>query len=256
MKIFRFEKNVDVRLETIKRGEIYLSSPDHFNDLEDCRLQEIWTPFFEPVQNEKLIQCLKILYPEDGSNNIPMSKNIFDILKDIIEYSPLPDGHFDDNLIRSLNRNSIVETLRKFIRKTTGVCCFFKDVPRHPLMWAHYADSHTGFCVEYEVDEVSAPLYEVNYSSQLPSLSVNELIFCPEESLLRVLTTKNLEWSYEKEVRLINLNIFQDGESGKSVPLPQSMKPVRLFTGANFVHSKNEELLKTLNITPVPYKNI
>ena len=160
------------------------------------------------------------------------------------------------NFIVLLHRNANVQIIRKFLRESTGVCCFFKDEPKHPLMWAHYANSHTGFCVEYEVDEIVAPLFEVNYASILPSPSINELILCPEESFLRILTTKTLEWSYEKEVRCISLNALLSGESGKSIPLPSSMKPVRLIKGAKFAHSKNEELLHSLELETVLYKNM
>lgn len=256
MNVFRFEKNETRRLETIKRRELYISSPENFNDLDDCRIQKIFSPPFESHHHDKLLECVEILYPENSENYFPLPKNILNSLREIIKNTSLPDGCFDEQLRRYLNRTANTQRIRGFLRKGTGVCCFFKDAPENPLMWAHYANSHTGFCIEYEINEIFAPLYEVNYASQLPSPSINELILCPEESFIRILTTKTPEWSYEKEVRFISLNALLNGESGKSIPLPSVMKPVRLIKGEKFDHSTNAELLQSLELDTVLYRNM
>lgn len=256
MKIFRFEKNEERRLEAIKRREIYISPPKNFNDLEDCRIQGIHSPIFDYQVYKKLLACVEILYPDADDKCFELSEDILDNLKEIIENLSFPDGTIGDEVRRVIHRDAGVQKIRKFLRERTGVCCFFKEAPEHPLMWAHYANSHTGFCIEYEIDQITSPLYEVNYASRLPSPSIKELILCPEESFLRILTTKTSEWSYEKEVRVVYLNTFINGEGGKSIPLPSGMKPVRLIKGAKFVGSKNEELLKSLELDIVPYKRM
>jgi len=256
MKIFRFEKNEAPRLETIKRSEIYLSSPESFNDLDDCRIQGIYSPNFDRQFHEKLLECVEILYPKTSHNYFPLSEDILNSLKEFFANCSLPDILAKDEIQRLFKRNGIVQKIREDLRKNTGICCFFKDEPTHPLMWAHYANSHTGFCIEYEINEANAELQEVNYASQLPAPSINELLFCPEESFLKILTTKTLEWSYEKEVRFIRLNALHEAERGKPIPLPSFMKPVRLIKGAKFDQSKNEEILQSLGLDIVLYKNI
>lgn len=203
------------------------------------------------------MKCVEILYPKTSHNYFPLSDDILDSLKEFIANCSLAgSSSLDDGLRRSLTRNWIVQKIREDLRKHTGVCCFFKDAPKHPLMWAHYADSHTGFCIEYDVDEANSELEYVNYASQLPAPSISELLFCPDESFLRILTTKSIEWSYEKEVRLVHLNALQDDESGKCIPLPSFMKPVRLIKGAKFDHSKNEEILENLGLQVALYRNL
>ena len=254
MRVFRFEKNEARRLETIKRNEIYISSPDNFNDLDDCRIRGIFTPDFDTQFHGKLMECINILYPKSEANYFPLPQKILDGLKDIVGNITFSSSSLDDKIRREINQNSHFYKIREYLRKNTGVCCFFKDMPNHPLMWAHYAHSHTGFCVEYEIDNIEAPFYEVNYSSHLPYPSINELLLCPEESFLGILTTKTLEWNYEKEVRYVKLNALLDGENGKAIPLPSPINPVRLITGQKFNHSENKDLIDSLGLEVVPYK--
>lgn len=256
MRVFRFEKNDDKRLETIMRREIYMSSPDNFNDLEDCRVQGILPMNFDTQYYGKFMECIKILYPESEVNYFPLQQKILDRLKSIVGNITFSSGSLDDKIKREINQKSHFYKIREYLRKNTGVCCFFKDMPNNPLMWAHYAHSHTGFCIEYEIDNIEAPFYEVNYSSHLPYPSINELLLCPEESFLRILTTKTLEWNYEKEVRFVKLSAFLDGENGRAIPLPSSINPVRLITGDKFEHSKNEEIMKNLGIEIVSYRKM
>jgi hypothetical protein len=72
MKIFRFEKNSTARLETIQRGEIYISCPENFNALEDCRIQKIFSPNFDWQFHEQLLKCIEILYPKTSHNYFPL----------------------------------------------------------------------------------------------------------------------------------------------------------------------------------------
>ena len=89
------------------------------------------------------------------------------------------------------------------------------ELPDHPLMWAHYADSHRGVCLEFEVVEFVkslddprgffGPAQPIVYSDHRP------VVFDPnameEENVKRVLLTKSEDWSYEKEFRIINHEI-------------------------------------------------
>lgn len=68
----------------------------------------------------------------------------------------------------------------------------------NPLMWAHYANSHTGFCVGYEktdIENISTKLQKVTYSTQPYSIKTQS-----DESILFI---KSNEWEYENEWRAI-----------------------------------------------------
>lgn len=46
--------------------------------------------------------------------------------------------------------------------------CSFSRVPLERLMWAHYADSHRGFCLEFEFPDDTTELQKVLYVDRLP----------------------------------------------------------------------------------------
>ncbi|AVQ83816.1 DUF2971 domain-containing protein [Variovorax sp. PMC12] len=71
------------------------------------------------------------------------------------------------------------------------------------LMWAHYADSHTGFQLEFDSAHVAKtktgserPLHRVRYQERRPSGTLEDL------SEVEVMLSKSSHWSYEREWRV------------------------------------------------------
>jgi hypothetical protein len=103
----------------------------------------------------------------------------------------------------ALNNNQIASSL---FDSKYGILCLSKD-PNNLLMWAHYANNHNGFVLQFDdehsffanqcfdnQDFVSTP---VEYSDERPSLSFST-IHSP-----KVYYRKSPCWSYEREWRLI-----------------------------------------------------
>jgi hypothetical protein len=88
--------------------------------------------------------------------------------------------------------------------------------PTCPLMWAHYAGDHTGYCAEIEWNAVSRGSADgvepepVCYAAERPRLKVSWLTKLLDKdpnwqkTLLRILCTKSGHWEYEGEYRLIS----------------------------------------------------
>lgn len=252
MKLYRFEKNdtKGKRLQTIIDGNIFISNPKSFNDLNDCSLNEIFSFNRDDASYAKMEVILRTLY--ESEDTFPLGADTFRLLKKFL----LNEKPNIDKPLAQKNKSEIIEKIHYQVKHTTGVCCFFNGAPRHPLMWAHYADKHTGFCIEYEViDPIQdTPLHEVNYVTKPLLLSIDELLLCPAEAFTRLLTAKSCEWHYEREFRLIYLNSVKFYENGTTIPLPKTIKPFRLITGDRFCHSTNEQLIKTLGIDVIDYK--
>lgn len=73
----------------------------------------------------------------------------------------------------------------------------------NPLMWSHYANSHTGFCVGYSKDDifkVCDKLDRITYVDKPNKVNVSQFELNNIESLLFV---KSDEWKYEDEWRAI-----------------------------------------------------
>lgn len=90
------------------------------------------------------------------------------------------------------------------------------------LMWSHYANGHSGVCIEYERPDNSELFIDVEYSKnkkfvkmkKLTSIFLgNKLIgqdvnldkYSEAKDFLTPFYTKSLDWEHEKEVRFIVL---------------------------------------------------
>jgi Protein of unknown function (DUF2971) len=72
--------------------------------------------------------------------------------------------------------------------------------PSIPLMWSHYAEKHTGVCLEFRVDDrFFGAALEVQYRDRYPSLS----LFQQGRAQLLPLLIKSADWAYETEYRMI-----------------------------------------------------
>jgi hypothetical protein len=68
-------------------------------------------------------------------------------------------------------------------------------------MWSHYAENHTGICLEFCCDnEVFSSAMKVLYSETYPLL---DLADNDTQTVLLPLLAKAKDWSYEDEYRLI-----------------------------------------------------
>lgn len=87
-----------------------------------------------------------------------------------------------------------------------------ESFPSNELLWAHYANSHKGFCIEYDLDilrEYISKCYDirnlihVNYSSERPAINweMTDLNIFDVQKM--IFGTKSLAWKYENEVRLV-----------------------------------------------------
>lgn len=114
----------------------------------------------------------------------------FDMLNDPFELACF-------NQKEQMQRELFRKIKREYVNKY-GVLCFSQNF-ESPLMWAHYADSHRGVCLGFDVP--AEELDEVNYESKRLVADVEGNL--QSTDLWRFLTTKFKQWSYEKESRWI-----------------------------------------------------
>jgi hypothetical protein len=92
-----------------------------------------------------------------------------------------------------------------------------------PLMWAHYADCHTGAVVQFECvrerDSVLLAALPVKYTERVPYIGTMDEWICHltgkhlidyDLHFQRLVTTKSPHWAYEREWRLINFTDNND----------------------------------------------
>ncbi len=91
-----------------------------------------------------------------------------------------------------------------------GITCF-SEIPNHPLLWGHYADSHRGVCIEFESSHLPRGpdhlLIKVFYREERSQFHFPRgNIFDRKIDVLRVLNTKGRHWEYEREWRVVKMN--------------------------------------------------
>ena len=100
---------------------------------------------------------------------------------------------------------------KKRLSKKWGLLCFSKSWS-NPVQWSHYADSHKGACLGFEVPDTK--LIHIIYSSKRMKV-LSENMSSPdqmtENNMENILKTKYSHWRYEQEVRVyVGLKEIED----------------------------------------------
>lgn len=180
---YAFRRCNNYLYQSLINEELNLSSPTIFNDPFDCPILELLNNEDEvaPLIGEAYRSCLKIACFMK-KEKLPYEK--------------------DGNTIYDKKKN--LNDKEEFL---------------NPLMWAHYADNHSGICIKYDFGRSITQLsgnnsfvvsffQDVKYSdedlsqySQKKSISLKDSFFL-----------KGKPWEYEKELRFLYFDIKGEGE--------------------------------------------
>ncbi|EPV1127185.1 DUF2971 domain-containing protein [Vibrio harveyi] len=174
------ENNLDDEYSLINlfNSQVTFSRRKNFNDLFDSKVN-----FIKPTNKE-----LKFLIPHIKG-------------KDKVRFKSTLLGN-DNEFI-----NSFVDSIEKRFDDYLFYCV--TDNPESNLMWSHYANSHRGFCIEWDSNALKAD--KVTYQSEIPSFPIINIIkshfsisnnHSDSEKIWRALRTKLNEWEYENEYRV------------------------------------------------------
>ena len=179
--------DADRLARTLKELTIYCSSPGDFNDPWDCK------PFFnteilaDPEENEKHVVWAVDLC----RRRTPMSEPDIEAMKETLRNNPARAAA----LIRDIS-----ESMEATILEQYRVYCLGPDVG-NLLMWAHYADSYRGICLEFSLrNDVMCSALKCEYLSEFPIMKLHSR---EDADALRVLLAKADPWSYENEYRIV-----------------------------------------------------
>lgn len=282
-KLYRYRGANEYAVNNLKNDEIVCSKPIDFNDPFDSLL------YFDIKSIE---QCI-----EDGSRNHDGILNQWKLLNTRVLESKIPLESLDPktrkivllsedeikNYFHSAESEQNLQDLKKDCRDVLSsmvtslqqhsyIGCF-TEINDCPLMWGHYADSHKGFCLEYDLS--SNPFYHENFNSNVDChkhvypVLYSRKRYCAEEFALqqanrimggdmplsdilfwfKAYTSKAINWEYEKEWRIIVIpQNIEDTTKGRFF-LP--LKPTAIYYGLRFeeqpedVRSTIRELAKS-----------
>lgn len=137
---------------------------------------------------------------------------------------------------------SILDNVFQQTAMQTRVCCF---TPHNDnvLMWAHYADSYKGVCVEYDVAALSdciGILLPVKYEQNYP---VVDYLNDPGGAIMQMLLTKSKDWEYEREYRAVFHSL-----KNNSMPIP--IQAIRSIILGPKVDTSTPEYQNLMSILP------
>ncbi|CAA6676714.1 MULTISPECIES: DUF2971 domain-containing protein [unclassified Lentimonas] len=121
-------------------------------------------------------------------------------MNDLFEWRPGITGLEDSEKAAKTREECIEDWINNQHPKTGFIS--FSQVAEEPLMWAHYAEKHTGVCLEFDPEVFQRrviidynkprPLFDANqHGDKTYGLGFLELLY----------SIKSPNWAYEKEVR-------------------------------------------------------
>lgn len=264
-------RKINHSLDALRGNTVYLQSAELYNDPFDCSLRidpdELGlhalkllihsldfqlNPHIDTI-NERIDQLYDILQKKLIEPDVAYQRIQND---DIVKNQSLQswiicllDELYDENRAKIRTKrdsNQIIHDeilslstgVSEMVKKNSKIVCFSEN-KESILMWSHYANSHKGFCIEYQLPKIVNKnerwaeqlepwetsclmhLMQVAYFSERPDctkhaceLIENEITFDDSFPLYKYgYLAKSLDWQYEKEWRFIYPPIKKDRES-------------------------------------------
>lgn len=256
-KLYKYREFNDRHLKALRKCVLWRSSPDKFNDPYDTNVYFDSDRFFiENRKPEDAIAYAKTLSNEHSLKRPPLIENPIrarewweNTFKKILSGISDDNRRFDElyeilDKFNKLQRKSQVINMTKKLQSGFGVLSL-SELPTSILMWSHYSNSHTGFCIEYNFSDLPYhdlrrrlcfPVYyrkkltnATRYLANTDLRNFNNL-FGQYLCLL-----KSDEWAYEREWRIV----FPTGSefANDEITMP---KPSSIILGIR-VNSENKQ---------------
>jgi hypothetical protein len=156
------------------------------------------------------VRVYHLMPTEHGINSISLRRLKVALFSEVNDPFELLALNFHKREVRKL-----VKSFKDFHNTRTGLLCFSANW-RNPVLWSHYAASHRGICLGFDLkrNEVQKVVYEENrIRMDLSTASLSSISADLRDQLLR---TKSQHWQYEGEYR-------------RFVSLPKAEKEGRLY---------------------------
>ena len=142
------------------------------------------------------------------------------------------------------NLNSIILKNYQELR----ICSFTKNLD-NLLLWAHYADSHKGFCIEFEcVNSELSLANKVAYRSTYPTFTFP----LSKENVILPVLIKSKDWAYEQEFRsaIRPQSTTKNISADKTSLLLKSSDIKAVYFGSGMKEKERIKLIEIINKGP------
>ncbi len=246
-RLFKFFRPTEFAFKNLEEETVFLASPEDFNDPFDSGLRMTVLPMLAHLLRTQTIEGTEELAklgvsPNDLANMLEGTAN-----EDLLDPFATSESGISKDEVRELvqvlpslmervNQDLMVDRTSQFFRRALKVTCF-TETADSALLWAHYAQDHRGFCVEYDLRSADPGLpqrrllFPVFYGPERFNAGPGFLKgmtgtvgYLPNHAFLAALH-KGPDWAYEREWRIVN----PDGRAeGFAVPM---IKPTSVYAG-------------------------
>ena len=251
--LFQYNRFNEFSLENIENENVYLSKPSSFNAPYDCinsfddekalnsNQDYFLNEFIDPEGIEKIKNKLQSNAEGKGVIDIVVDHLFQQMNRKDRRKSSTIKKHISSEIksIYSKERDKL-EIYLEEQKDAIGVSCFVVDNQSIP-MWAHYADNHKGYCVEYDISENQSTiddLFPVIYRDEIfdSTYLADRLEGLNAMYFMKMALVKSLDWSYEREWRLI---------VQKKAASPYKMQKLKsIYLGLNISKENKEKITK------------
>jgi len=202
--LYKYRSVNSLSLDALAKGRVWYSKPSALNDPNDVAAR--WDKNF----TAKEILEDYVMKREGGS---PV-KGIATYVQELIDNGNSHEQVLDqiDKLFKPVDKKTQRELLQDVLYYNEVMFSAFgvlslAELPNIQLMWAHYADSHKGFCLGFENHETNilgqygSP---VVYVDKMPKPNIASFAMDAGGDIIHIIAyTKSNDWSYEKEWRVL-----------------------------------------------------
>lgn len=248
--LFQYRSVSTRKLQSFQADEVWAGSPLFLNDPYDVHI------FVDPerLKSElisRMFQDLVSGFELDAiqnrlKNGEESTAILVEVMKEMCLRNNIPHqfpylwNQLQLQLQETINGSSAVY---KHIRACIGVSSFSERYDS-PLMWAHYAESHTGYCVEYDFSG------SVALSNLFPAIYRDAVFDCScifddvtwRQAILSTLV-KSTDWSYEREWRMV---LSKEKPIGRGIPV-NVPTPIRVYLGSLIASENKEKIIDICN---------
>jgi hypothetical protein len=260
--LYRYRAPDERSFTALACGTVWASDASKFNDLLDTSVvADASHGMSDRIKSEAAAGRLEL--PAEMLARIAQADDAFAVLDDLFAESVASQagpeaGARAKNFFRNFagaQSTEMATRLTQWFQGKTKVVCFSETFDAH-LLWAHYARSHEGFCVEYPIHALPADdlrrrwLWPVIYSDERFSFTsfVHRLggqmnIHAPQLAAMH----KASGWAYEREWRLVD--VMGDDVPGREFLMP---RPSRIFLGSRMSSSDRERVAQIAAPRSIP----
>lgn len=212
-------------------GRLRWSSPSLFNDLHEFQIMPVFSPSLEQDWESYLLTIVDIAYSDNSPDIKALSPHTLVLISLLKQHKSTVKSK--QELFKSIHmscptgHSAMGDLLRSFTESIKNeyarVFCLTSS-PTNDVMWAHYADNHTGCVLGFRhLEDLGTPFSEakpVKYSEGSPVIGTGKgfLLYGDTQELRQktieaIFYTKQINWAYENEWRVIT---WRHNETDKS----------------------------------------